>query len=104
MGCYAMALVYVLELMPQNHPKRAAVLAVLGRLAAAVTKVQDPATGVWWQVLDAGGRAKNYREASGSSMLVYALTKGVKNGWLDKSTYEPVASRGYQGILDQFVE
>jgi unsaturated rhamnogalacturonyl hydrolase len=104
MGWYAMALVDVLELMPRDHPKRAAILGVLDRLAHAIASVQDPATGVWWQVLDAAGREKNYREASASSMFVYALSKAVKNGWLDKSTYEPLASRGYQGILDQFVK
>src|SRR6185436_2297352 len=64
MGWYAMALVDVLELMPQDHPKRAAIIGVLDRLAAAITSVQDKATGVWWQVLDAGARDKNYREAS----------------------------------------
>jgi unsaturated rhamnogalacturonyl hydrolase len=104
MGWYAMALVDVLELMPQNHPKRTAIVAVLSRLAAALSSVQDKATGVWWQVLDAGSREKNYREASASSMFVYALSKGIKNGWLDKTTYGPVAARGYQGILDQFIE
>lgn len=104
MGWYAMALVDVLELMPPDHPKRAAILGVLDRLAAAIALVQDKATGVWWQILDAGARDKNYREASASSMFVYALSKGIKNGWLDKSKYGPVAARGYQGILDQFVE
>jgi unsaturated rhamnogalacturonyl hydrolase len=103
MGWYAMAVVDVLELMPPDHPRRAAILGVLDRLARAIASVQD-ATGVWWQVLDAGSRQKNYREASASAMFVYALSKAVKHGWLDQSTYEPVASRGYQGILDRFVE
>jgi unsaturated rhamnogalacturonyl hydrolase len=103
MGWYAMALVDVLELLPQDHPQRAPIVAVLQRLARAVADVQDAATGVWWQVLDAGGRDKNFREASSSSMFVYALLKGVKNGWLDAATYAPAAERGYEGILRQFV-
>jgi unsaturated rhamnogalacturonyl hydrolase len=102
-GWYAMGIVDTLTWLPKNHPQRAAVIAVLGRLAAAVAAVQDPPTGVWWQVLDAGTRAKNYREASASAMFVYALSKGVHNGWLDKARYEAVAARGYQGILKQFV-
>jgi len=36
-------------------------------------------------------------------MFVYALTKGVKNGWLDARTYGPVAARGFAGVLNQFV-
>ena len=55
-GWYAMASRTCWREMPKDHPKRAAVLAVLRRLATAIAPVQDPATGVWWQVLDAAGR------------------------------------------------
>jgi unsaturated rhamnogalacturonyl hydrolase len=102
-GWYAMAVVDVLAEMPRHHPRRSAVVAVLRRLAAGIARVQDRATGVWWQVLDAGGRAGNYKEASASAMFVYALTKGVRNGWLDAKTYRPIAERGFAGVLNQFV-
>jgi unsaturated rhamnogalacturonyl hydrolase len=102
-GWYAMAVVDVLAEMPKNHPKRGEVVAVLRRLARAIAVVQDKATGVWWQVLDAGGCAGNFREASASAMFVYALSKGVENKWLDAKTFGPVAARGYAGILSQFV-
>ena len=49
-------------------------------------------------------RRGNYREASASAMFVYALSKGVKAGWLDAKTYGPVAARGYAGVLNQFVD
>jgi unsaturated rhamnogalacturonyl hydrolase len=104
MGWYAMAVVDVLEWLPQEHPQRRAVLEILERLAAAITRVQDRATGVWWQVLDHPGRPGNYREASASSMFVYALSKGVRSGWLDRAVYGPVASRGYRGLLREFLE
>jgi unsaturated rhamnogalacturonyl hydrolase len=104
MGWYAMAIVDVLEWLPQAHPQRQAVLGVLRRLASGIAYVQDRATGVWWQVLDQPERAGNYREASASSMFVYALSKAVRNDWLDKAVYGKVASRGYQGLLAEFVE
>jgi unsaturated rhamnogalacturonyl hydrolase len=103
MGWYSMALVDVLEQMPKDHPKRRAVLGVLRRLAAAVTAVQSKTTGVWWQVLDAGGQPKNYPEASASAMFVYSLSKAVRNGWLERRRYAPVALHGYQGVVEQFV-
>ncbi|HWA75754.1 MAG TPA: glycoside hydrolase family 88 protein [Polyangiaceae bacterium] len=103
LGWYAMALVDVLEHFPKNHPKRAELVPVLERLAKAVSAVQDPATGVWWQVLDQGARAKNYREQSASAMFTYALTKAVQNGWIDSAKYEPVARRAYQGLTQSFV-
>jgi unsaturated rhamnogalacturonyl hydrolase len=104
MGWYAMAVVDVLEWLPQTHPQRQVVLDVLQRLASAIARVQDRATGVWWQVLDQPGRPGNYREASASSMFVYALSKAVRSGWLDKAVYGKVASRGYQGLLQEFIE
>ena len=70
---------------------------MLRRLARAIAQVQDKATGVWWQVLDAGGRPRNFKEASASAMFVYALAKGDNNGWLDAKKFAPVAARGYSG-------
>jgi len=104
MGWYSMAVVDVLEQMPREHPKRRAVLGVLRRLAAAITSVQSKTTGVWWQVLDAPERPKNYPESSASAMFVYTLAKGVRNGWLDRSRFASAAVRGYQGVVDQFVQ
>ena len=36
-------------------------------------------------------------------MFVYELTKGVKNGWLDRKKFAPVAARGYTGMVNLFV-
>jgi unsaturated rhamnogalacturonyl hydrolase len=102
-GWYAMGVADLLAEMPKDHPKRAAVVAVLRRLAAAIARVQDKDSGVWWQVLDAGGQPRNFKEASASAMFVYALTKGVKNGWLDRKKFAPVAARGYAGTVKLFV-
>jgi unsaturated rhamnogalacturonyl hydrolase len=97
-----MAVVDVLELLPQNHPQRAALRAVLGRLASAIVAVQDKPTGVWWQILDAPGREKNYREASASAMFVYALAKAERLGLVERKLVSPVVERGYRGTVDQF--
>ena len=102
-GWYAMAVVDVLGEMPKDHPKRAAVVDVLRRLARAIAAVQDGTTGVWWQVLDAADRPGNYREASVSAMFAYALTKGFRNGWLDAKTFRPAAARGWAGAVREFV-
>src|SRR5215213_2946082 len=103
MGWYAMALVDVLEHFPKDHPRRGELLAILGRLAAAIEKVQEPQTGLWYQVLNAGGMKGNYLEASASVMFVYALAKAVRLGYLPES-YMKVARKGWAGIQRQFVE
>jgi acyl-CoA reductase-like NAD-dependent aldehyde dehydrogenase len=63
-----------------------------------VASVQDAQSGVFWQVLDAPKRGKNYLEASSSSLLVYALAKGVHNKWLPAKEFEPIVARGYRGM------
>ena len=102
MGWYAMALVDVLDYFPKDHPQRAQLIKDLQRLAPVLTKYQDPKTGTWSLVMDQGTRKGNYAEASGSSMFVYALAKGVRMGYLDKK-YLQTAQKGYDGILKTFV-
>jgi unsaturated rhamnogalacturonyl hydrolase len=101
-GWYAMALVDTLDYFPTNHPARPQIIAIFQKLAAGVVKWQDPATGVWWQVLDQGRRPGNYPEATASAMFVYALAKGVNHGYLSRN-YIPAIEKGYAGIISNFV-
>jgi unsaturated rhamnogalacturonyl hydrolase len=97
-GWYSMAIVNVLDGIPQNHPRRAQLLGVFRKLAAGLEKYQDPATGRWFQVIDKGGRSDNWTETSCSSMFTYALSRGAQQGYLDQH-FRSVAHRGYQGVL-----
>lgn len=101
-GWYAMALVDVLEKFPADHPKRPELLAILNRLATAIQKYQDPKTGLWYQILDKPNKNGNYPEASASCMFVYALAKGVREGYLPEK-YLAVAEKGYKGIVNKFI-
>jgi unsaturated rhamnogalacturonyl hydrolase len=101
-GWYMMAMVDVLEELPASHRDRTAIIDVLRDLADAVARVQDPLTGLWWQVLDSPNRPKNYLEASGSSMFVYAFAKGARLGYLD-ARFRRVAERGFDGLVRTLV-
>jgi pectin methylesterase-like acyl-CoA thioesterase/lysophospholipase L1-like esterase len=54
-------------------------------------------------VLDRSGDPGNYLESSCSTMFTYALFKGVRKGYLDRS-FLATAIKGYHGILKQFIE
>jgi unsaturated rhamnogalacturonyl hydrolase len=103
MGWFMMALPDILDTFPSGHPKRDLILRVFRDTAEAVLSVQDEASGVWYQILDQGQHPGNYLEASASCMFVYALAKGVRMGYLDPLHIQ-IANRGYQGILEQFIE
>ncbi|MGC1461321.1 MAG: glycoside hydrolase family 88 protein [Terracidiphilus sp.] len=102
MGSYMMALVDTLDYFPADDPGRKQLIAILAEEAAALTRVQDAQTGFWYEVLDKGGAKGDYVESSASCMIVYALAKGVRRGYLP-SRYGVNAERGYQGILATLV-
>jgi len=103
MGWYAMALVDTLEYFPKDNTRRAELIAILNRTAAAIEKFQDKSSGVWWDILDKGGQKGNYHESSASADFVYALARGVREGYLPER-YMTVASKGWGGIKKEFVK
>lgn len=103
MGWYAMAFVDALDFIPKHEAGRDSMLVVFNHIAGQLKRIQDTKTGLWYQVLDRGGDAGNYIEATCSSMFVYALFKAVRMGYIDKS-YVDVALKGYKGILDNLIE
>jgi unsaturated rhamnogalacturonyl hydrolase len=103
MGWYAMALVDVLEIWPAAHADHPALVQILGRLANALLQVQDPVTGLWYQIVDLPQHPGNYRETSVSSMLVYAFAKGVRQGYLP-ADFQFAAQRAYRGLLENMVK
>lgn len=102
LGWYAMAIVDVLDYLPEDHARRTQIISILQAAMSAVARVQDPASGVWYQVLDQGDRPGNYLESSASCMFVYAMAKGIRKGILGEE-YLAVARRGLDGILAEFV-
>lgn len=103
MGWYAMALVDVLDFLPAAHRAHDRILTILDRMMTSLMRVQDAATGLWYQVLDRGANGGNYTEASASCMFVYALAKGIRQGYL-ASKYLAVALSGYAGIVKHLVD
>lgn len=103
MGWYAMAFVDALDFIPKHEAGRDSMLVILNNIAAQVKRIQDPKTGLWYQVLDKSGEKGNYLESSCSTMFVYTLLKAVRKGYIDKA-YLDVALKGYKGILNNFIE
>ncbi len=101
-GWYAMGLVDTLDYIPTNSPARPELIALFQKVCAGMLKYQDAVSGTWYQVVDQGARAGNYREATVSCMMVYALAKGVNQGYLPRD-YRAAIEKGYHGILEQFI-
>lgn len=102
LGWYGMALVDALDYFPKDHPKQKELVQYLNELATSVTKYQDK-SGLWYQVPDLATKKGNYLEASGSSMLVYALAKGVHKGYLP-TKFNKVANSGFNGLITKLIK
>ncbi|MFB5677902.1 glycoside hydrolase family 105 protein [Paenibacillus terreus] len=102
LGWYVMALADVLELLPDSHPDYDTLCRILRDTLTALRKYQDAATGVWYQVVDQAERKGNYLEASASSMITYAMAKGIRLGVLNQSWLDPL-DRAFQGVITEFV-
>jgi len=103
MGWYSMAIIDVLDYLPESHRGRTQLLQILQNITKALIKVQDSESGLWYQVLDKGYKEGNYLEASGSAMFAYVFAKGVRKGYLQKS-YKAIADKAFQGIIEKLIE
>lgn len=102
MGWYLMALVDVLEMLPDTRADYTELVRILNDTLSALKNFQDAESGVWYQVVDQGERKGNYLEASASSMIVYAISKGIRLGVLDAG-WNGVLDRAYAGLIAEFV-
>lgn len=101
-GWYLVALVECLDYLPQEHPGRARVVAILQQVASGVRQFQDKDNALWYQVLDKGGEKGNWIETSCSAMFAYAFAKGHRQGFLDQEFLQS-ANAAYDAILNGYV-
>jgi unsaturated rhamnogalacturonyl hydrolase len=52
--------------------------------------------GMWRQLID---DPQSWPETSCTGMFTFAMITGVKNGWLDKKTYEPAARKAWLSLI-----
>lgn len=97
LGWYGVAMVDALDYFPTDHPGRRQIIDILQRFAAAVVKVQDAKTGMWYDIVDLPGRKPNYLESSATAMLSYTLAKGARKGYIS-SAYTTNAKKAFEGI------
>ncbi len=102
---YFLALVDILEVMPKDNTYYNTFKNYLSNLATGIAKYQDETTGCWYQVMDKvpASLTGNYLEASCSSIFTAGYLKAIRLGLLDKTTYEPIAKKAYEGLVNQFM-
>ena len=71
-------------------------------LMESMAKFQDE-SGMWYQVVNMGGREKNYLETSGSAIMAYSMLKGVRLGFLPER-FRELGEKAFHGICDRYLK
>lgn len=103
LGWYALILVETLEIFPKVHPQREELEQICRNVMAGLKKVQDPKTGLWFQVVDKGNQSNNWNDTSGSAMFVYAIKRAGELGIIPEKQYRDVVDEAYRGLLTKAV-
>ena len=98
-GFAAFGLMETLTTMPAAHASRAALLAIFAKQMRGLAVWQAP-DGMWREIIDRPGA---YREETATAMILTAMTRGMRRGWLDRS-YAPVAGRAWRALAAHIVE
>jgi len=103
MGWFSMAIVDVLDFLPEQQPGRSELITILQGMVQKLSEIQDTQTGGWYQVLDRSGDQGNYIETSCTAMFAYSIFKGVRMGYLD-GKYLATAEKAYKGLIENFIK
>ncbi len=92
-GWVTVATVEVLSALPENHPMRGQLIAILKKQIDGLKPLQAP-DGMWRQILD---HQELWEETSCTAMFTYGIARAVNRGWLDAS-YMDMARKAFAGL------
>lgn len=93
-GWALMAMAELLDVLPQDHPGWAEVLAQFQAHAKGLAYFQT-GQGFWHQLLD---KNDSYLETSATAIYAYCFARGVNKGWLDAKAYAPAALLAWNAV------
>jgi len=93
-GWALLAMTELLDVLPQDHPGRPAVLALYRAHVRGLAALQA-SNGMWHQLLD---HNDSYLETSATAIYTYCIAHGINQGWIDPLAYGPVAQLGWNAV------
>jgi unsaturated rhamnogalacturonyl hydrolase len=93
-GWALMAMVELLDVLPQDHPGYQPVLQQLQAHVKGLASYQD-GTGFWHQLLD---RNDTYLETSATAIYAYCIARAINKGWIDGAAYGPMCLLAWNAV------
>jgi rhamnogalacturonyl hydrolase YesR len=91
----ALGLALTLESFPKTHPEYQHLLEAFQQHMARLAQFQSESDGMWHEVID---EPASYAEFSATAMIATAMAMGVRKGWLDSRTYQPLVENAWRGV------
>jgi rhamnogalacturonyl hydrolase YesR len=99
-GWAIMAMVELLDVLPETHPGRPKVLQQLQAHAKGLASFQT-GQGFWHQLLD---KNDSYLETSATAIYAYCFARAVNKGWIDAKAYAPAALLAWNAVATKVNE
>ena len=99
-GWALLAMSELLDVLPENHPGRNAVLQQFKELIKGLAKYQT-GSGFWHQLLD---RNDSYLETSATAIYAYCIAHACNKGWIDAMTYGPMSILAWNAVSTKINE
>ena len=93
-GWAIMAKIELLEVLPDDHPGREAVLELLLAQIRGLAACQS-GSGFWHQLLD---RPDSYLETSATAIYTYSIARAINRGYIDPVTYGPMVLLAWNAV------
>lgn len=103
LGWVAMLLAEVFDYLPKDHEAYNDIKGYAIKMCEGLKSCQDPATGMWCQVVDKPLAPGNWNETSGTGMFIYLLKRCLDRGWLS-ADYKDVILKAYGGLRTKAIE
>ena len=100
-GWFTISLIDNIDYIDDESAK-AELIRIFAEAIDGISQYADAETGMYYQVVDQGGREGNYLETSGSSMIAYAMMKGARLGVIDKK-YAEMGRKTFDGICKKYL-
>jgi rhamnogalacturonyl hydrolase YesR len=93
-GFPALGLTLTLSDMPKEHRAWPGMLLEYQHHMEALSHHQDR-DGMWHEVIDEPG---SYAEFTATAMIGFSMLHGIRNGWLDQATWQPIVDKAWTAI------
>ncbi len=99
-GWALLAMSELLDVLPENHAGRPAVLSQFRELVKGLARYQS-GSGFWHQLLD---KEDSYLETSATAIYSYCIAHACNKGWIDPMTYGPMSILAWNAVSTKINE